>query len=172
VTVSVPALEDLLRSARRRADHLELRDTYAGTSPTFAAWLAGEPFDRSAPDAQWHAIITPLVGRGVHVRRARIVSEPVSDFIRYEHEVTSAANIAAGELVRWLPRERASDLALPGNDFWLVDDQVLFNHHSGDGAWVGTKLVAEPAVVKLCGSAFEAVWERGIDHAEYWPRLK
>lgn len=104
------------------------------------------------------------------VRRARIVSEPVSDFIRYEHEVTPAANLAAGELVRWLPRQRTSDLALPGNDFWLVDEQVLFNYNSGHGAWVGTELVTDPTVVKLCSSAFEAVWERGVDHADYQPR--
>jgi hypothetical protein len=147
-----------------------MRDTYAGTSPTFAAWLAGEPFDRTAPDAQWHAVVRPLVDRGVDVRRARIVSEPVSDFIRYEYEVTPAANLAAGELVRWLPRQRTSDLALPGNDFWLIDGQVMFNHNSGDGAWVGTELGTGPAVVKLCESAFEAVWERGIDHADYQPR--
>lgn len=30
-------------------------------------------------------------------------------------------NVKAGEEVRWLPRRQASDLALPGNDFWLFD---------------------------------------------------
>jgi hypothetical protein len=30
-------------------------------------------------------------------------------------------NAAAGEDVRWLPRRRASDLALPGTDFWVLD---------------------------------------------------
>lgn len=169
MTVSVPALDALLHSAKRTALHLEMHDTYAGTSPTFAAWLVGEPFDRSEADAQWCAIIEPVVDRGVDVRRARIVSEPVSDFVKYEYEVTPGANLAAGERVRWLPRRRASDLALPGNDFWLVDDRVLFNFISGDGAWVGTELVTDVAVVRLCASAFDAVWQRGVDHADYRP---
>ena len=102
------------------------------------------------------------------VRRARIVSVPVSDYIRFEYEVTPAANIAAGEHVRWLSRQHASDLALPGNDFWLFDGTaVLFNYFSGGGAPAGTELVDEPAVVKLCAAAFEAVWGRAVPHGEY-----
>ena len=79
-----------------------------------------------------------------------------------------AANLAAGEHVRWLPRPKASDLALPGNDFWLFDGTaVLFNHFSGDGAPAGTELREEPGVVKLCAAAFEAVWDRAVAHEEY-----
>src|SRR5262245_6923848 len=98
-----------------------MRDTYELTSPAFAARKAGEPYDRTEGDARWHAVIVPLIKGGVDVRRARIVSEPVTDYIRFEHDVTPLANLAAGEKVRWLPRRRASDLKLPGNDFWLVD---------------------------------------------------
>jgi hypothetical protein len=84
------------------------------------------------------------------------------------HAVAGAANIAAGEHVRWLSRPRASDLALPGNDFWLFDDTaVLFNYFSGDGAPAGTELWDEPTVVKLCAAAFEAVWNRAVAHGEY-----
>jgi hypothetical protein len=146
-----------------------MRDTYAGSSQGFAPWLAGKPYDYAGPNAQWHARIQPLVARGVDVRRARIVSEPVSDYIRYEHEKTPDAVLAAGERVRWLPRRLASDLALPGNDFWLVDDHVLFLHFSGDGDIVVRELVSDPAVVAFCVAAFEAVWERAIDHRDYQP---
>jgi hypothetical protein len=66
-------------------------------------------------------------------------------------------------------RQRASNLALPGNDFWLVDDVVLFNHFSGDGTWNDVEVSTDPAVVTLCTSAFEAVWERAIDHENYRP---
>jgi hypothetical protein len=27
----------------------------------------------------------------------------------------------------------------------------------------------DPAVIKLCAAAFEAVWERAIDHKDYRP---
>jgi len=72
--------------------------------------------------------------------------------------VTPAANLAAGEQVRWLPRRQASGLALPGNDFWLFDGTVvLFNYFSGNGAAAGTELRDDPAIVELCVSVFEAV---------------
>jgi hypothetical protein len=158
-----------MSAAQQRALHLEMRDTYAGTDLSFADWLAGRPFDNTDLRAHWHSVIRPMVSRGVDVRRARIVSEPVSDYIRYEYEGTAAASVGAGERVRWLPRQRASDLMLPGNDFWLIDDQVVFNHFSGDGKWVGGEIVSDAAVVKFCASAFEAVWERAIDHENYDP---
>jgi hypothetical protein len=164
----LPDFDRLLRSVARSAVHLEMRDDYGGSSPAFAAWRERRSYDRSGPDAAWHALVGSVIQRGVTVRRARIISEPASDYIRFEYEVTPAANLAAGEHVRWLPRPNASDLALPGNDFWLFDGtSVLFNYFSGDGAPAGTELQDEPAVVKLCASAFEAVWERAVAHGEY-----
>ena len=66
-----------------------------------------------------------------------------------------------------------ADLALPGNDFWLFDDRiVLFNHFAGNGDWSyepAEEMNVDPSVVKLCSSAFEAVWQRGIPHEQYRP---
>ena len=164
-----PDFERLFRSVTRSAVHLEMRDDYAG-SPAFAAWRESRPFDRSRPDAAWHSLVGSVTGRGATVRRARVVSEPPSDYIRFEYEVTPAANLAAGEQVRWLPRRQASDLALPGNDFWLFDGAaVLFNYFSGDGKMTGMELRDDPAVVGLCASAFEAVWDRAVPHGDYRP---
>jgi hypothetical protein len=165
-----PDFDRLFRSVARSAVHLEMRDDYGGSSLAFAAWREHRPHDRSGPDAAWHALVGSAVQRGAVVRRARIISEPASDYIRFEYEVTPAANLAAREEVRWLPRPMASDLALPGNDFWLFDGAtVLFNYFSGDGAAAGTELRDEPAVVKLCASAFETVWDRAVPHEEYRP---
>jgi hypothetical protein len=166
--VSFPELDELLRGARRRALHLELRDVYMETEG-FAAWRGEIQFDRSVADGQWHERIVPLVERGVDLRRLRVVSEPVTDYIRYEYDITASANLAAGERVRWLPRRRASDLAFPGNDFWLVDDRMAFNLFSGGGDWIGVEVVTSADVVKFCASAFDAAWERGIDHNDYRP---
>ncbi|WP_207230040.1 DUF6879 family protein [Krasilnikovia cinnamomea] len=144
-----------------------MRDHYEG-SPAYATWLAGEPIDYAAAYGSWHALVRPVVARGVDFRRARVVSEPVSRYVRFEHHVTPHANVAAGERVRWLPRGRASKVRLPGNDFWLVDDVVLFSLFSGDGARVGT-VVGDAEALSLTVESFEAVWALGIDHAEYHP---
>jgi hypothetical protein len=167
-----PSIEDLLRTCQRSAVHLEMRDGYMWDDPKLIAWKAGErldPADRASWWRPWLQLIADTVGRGVAVRRARIVSEPVSEYIRFEFDVTFT-NLAAGEQVRWLPRRHATDLALPGNDFWLIDDDtLLINHFSGEGDWTGNELLPDGAVVKLWAMAFEAVWERAISHNEYQP---
>ncbi|MET9803855.1 DUF6879 family protein [Streptomyces sp. NPDC006368] len=158
--------------AQHSAVHLEMRDSYGVTneSEDFRNWRRTGRRDvdpDSAYWAPWVRLVTESVGRGVVVRRARIVSEPVTEYIRYEHAGT-AVNIRAGEQVRWLPRRQASDLALPGNDFWLIDDRLVrWNHFTGDGASAGPEDTEDPMAVKLCASAFEAVWERGIPHERY-----
>lgn len=165
----VPPFSELIAATRTSAVHLEMRDTYTPSDPEFLDWKAGKP----TPDLtqrEWYKLIRTHTDRGVRFRRARVVSEPITDFIWFEHEGTAELNIAAGEDVRWLPRRRASDLCLPGNDFWLFDDRlVLLHHFAGDGEFLGDELSDDPALVSHCAKAFEAVWERAIPHAEYRP---
>ncbi|GLW16524.1 MULTISPECIES: DUF6879 family protein [Streptomyces] len=167
-----PTLEELLRRCERRAVHLELRDGYMRDDPMFVAWQQGhreDPADRNSWWRPWLSLIQETTARGVEVCRGRVISEPVSDYVRFEYDVTFT-NVAAGEQVRWLPRRRATDLALSGNDFWLMDDTVVMvNHFDGDGQFTGEEVVVEPALIKLCASAFEAVWERAIPHEAYRP---
>jgi hypothetical protein len=167
----VPSFDELLNRTRRSAVHLEMRDAYGvdDESSGFAQWLrTGERDNDPSSDywRDWVEQIASAVARGVVIRRARIVSEPVTDYIRYEHSGT-VVNLASGEQVRWLPRRLASDITLPGNDFWVFDEEtVVFNHFTGDGGWADPdrELRDEPAVAQLCNSAFEAVWERAVPH--------
>ena len=144
-----------------------MRDAYTPADPQFLAWKAGQP----APvDPAWHGLVRAHVARGVRFRRARVVSEPLSDFVRFEYESTAGINIAAGEEVRWLPRRMASGLCLPGNDYWLFDDRLVrFHYFSGDGEIVEDELVSDATVTEMCASAFEAVWEHAIPHADFRP---
>ncbi|WP_371791842.1 hypothetical protein OG285_20775 [Streptomyces sp. NBC_01471] len=165
-----PTFEDLFRDCRRTAVHLETRDAYMKSDPAFIDWAAGKPLDPVERWAGWHALVTEATSRGVEVRRARIVSTPIGEYIRFEHEVTEALNIAAGEQVRWLTRRAATDIALPGNDFWLFDSRlVLVNHFDGEGENLELELSEAPDLAKLCETAFEAVWQRATPHAEFRP---
>ena len=165
---------ELFASFESFAYHLEMRDQYAveDEAEKFARWRAGKLERPTASEdwwRPWHTLIRDAVQRGAIVRRARIVSEPVTDYIRFEWEGTYQ-NVEAGEEVRWLPRRQATGIALPGNDFWLFDDKaVMVNHFTGDGGWVGQELITEPAVIELCHSAFDAVWEVATPHGEYQP---
>lgn len=163
---------DQLAACERSAVHLEMRDVYAVDyeKGPFADWRNGirfDPADRASWWRPWLDLVQATIARGVTIRRARIVSEPVSEYIRYLHD-TTFTNIAAGEEIRWLPRRRAVDIALPGTDFWLFDDQIVhWNHFAGDGSSQGPEITDDPGAAKLCHDAFEAVWDRAVPHGQY-----
>ncbi|QDY80850.1 hypothetical protein FQU76_08210 [Streptomyces qinzhouensis] len=145
-----------------------MRDTYMKSDQAFIDWRAGVTLDPAERWADWHSIVTEATARGVEVRRARVASTPVSEYIRFEYDVTDGLNIAAGENVRWLSRRDATGLALPGNDFWLFDSSlVLVNHFDGEGENMEVELTDDPEVSRLCDSAFEAVWKLATPHAEF-----
>ena len=165
-----PVAYGLLRSAGNSAAHMEMRDSYTPDDPDWLDWQAGRRFDPEERWASWSDLIRATVARGVSVRRIRLVSEPVTDYIRFEYDVTAAHNIAAGEDVRWLPRPAAAGLLVPCSDFWVLDGQVvLWNHFAGDGSWVGEERCDDPAIAKLCASSFDAAWDRAIPHEAYQP---
>jgi len=165
----VPPFSELIAATTASAVHLEMRDAYTPDDQRFLDWLAGKPLPEQA-NPEWSALVRTHAARGVRFRRARVVSEPIAPFIRFEYEITATVNIAAGEQVRWLPRRRASDLCLPGNDFWVFDDRLVrFGYFAGDGEFLEHELADDPAVVRLCAAAFEAVWERAVPHAKYRP---
>lgn len=148
--------------------HLETRDAYTPDDPAFADWKAGRQVTAPA-GAAWYELVREHTARGVTFRRARIVSEPLADYIRFEAESTPL-NIAAGEDVRWLPRRAAPGLRVPLADFWLFDGRLVrFGHFAGDGTFLGHELTSDPRTVRDCADAFEAVWALAVPHADYRP---
>lgn len=163
----LPEFTDQVRASNTSVVHLEMRDVYTPNGPVFVDWKAGIPIE-FARHQEWVDLVRETVARGVRWQRARIVSEPVTQFIRYEYESATIVNVPAGEDVRWLPRRRASDLCLPGNDFWVFDDRLVrFTHFSGDGDYGDHEWTDEADVIKLCSNAFASVWERAVDHKDF-----
>jgi hypothetical protein len=149
---------------------MEMRDMYTPDDEVYLRWKAGEEVDIRKEFQDWYDLMVSTISRGVSVRRLRVMSEPITDFLRHEYESTADLNLAAGEDVRWLPRRQASDLAFPGNDFWVFDDEVVrFGYFAGDGTYLGMEIVKDPAVVQLCSGSFETAWERSIEHRNYRP---
>lgn len=170
--LEAPSFEALISQCQSSAVHLEMRDVYgiANEAERIGRWREGhrlDPADRASWWLPWHDLIAGTVARGVTIRRARIVSEPLSEYIRYEHSGTFK-NVVSGEVVRWLPRNHASDLLLPGNDFWVFDDHtVRFGLFAGDGTHVGYQMNHDESVIRACVESFEAVWSRAIPHEDY-----
>lgn len=151
-----------------------MRDIYATDieRSRFATWLKGDPLDPAEEDewwAPWRALMKANTEAGKTLRRLRVVSEPVTAYIQFEW-LDAAELVKAGEDVRWLPRRDASPLLLPGNDFWLFDNEtVAFTHFSGDGTVLGHEMSTEPELVARCKAAFEAAWKLAVPHSEYKP---
>ncbi|MBH0781342.1 DUF6879 family protein [Nocardia bovistercoris] len=160
----------LLTTFDRESVHLESRDAY-GTAvelPHMAQWAAGEPDDLEWL-AGWCATLRDHVNAGRSVRRARIVSEPLSDYQRWSHAIAGPM-VDAGEDIRWVPRRLVSSVAIPGNDFYLFDDRlVVFLHYAGNGLGTDKVTSTDPDDIQRCRTAFEAVWTLAIPHREYKP---
>jgi hypothetical protein len=148
---------------------LELRDHYAVDEAAIAAWRAGDSETVRARTATWHSRTAARVASGVRMRRVKVVSEPPSEYVRYAIDVSTPA-VEAGEDIRWLPRRLTSALLLPGNDFFVLDDQiVIFNVLDGDDGPAERQLWTEPDIVSQCREAFEAAWKQAVPHRDYRP---
>lgn len=172
--ISTEERDALFATFDREAVHLEMRDVYAvkDEAERFARFLQRGYRDHAAEAEErqpWMTLIKEATKAGKVFRRVRIISEPVTDYIRYEWAGTGP-NTEAGEQIKWLPRRLASAIALPGNDFWLFDDStVVFTVFTGEGDVLERQLTVDPAVTRLCHAAFEAVWSIAIPHSKYRP---
>jgi hypothetical protein len=159
--------EDMLRRSRR-AFHLELRDSYhvEQEDVPFAKWLSGEPDDFAWRD-EWLSFVREAAGSGVVIQRVRVVTEPHSDYVRWEMSV-DPQNIEAGEDIRYLPRHKANDIVFPAEDFWLFDEAglvlSLFKPDGRSGGFAGED---DPALVVQHRAVRDVVWPRAIPYNEY-----
>jgi hypothetical protein len=171
LSASYDELNELCRGITRSFVHLETRDSY-GTEvelPHMARWRRGEPDDFSWMD-WWLEMLHGHRAAGRTCRRARIVSEPLSDYQRW---TLSHANVLvdAGEDIRYVARPRLTTVTLPGSgDFYLFDDTlVLFLHYAGDGTNTAFEITEDPYPVQTCRQAFAAVWGLAVAYCDYRP---
>jgi hypothetical protein len=146
-------LSGFTASARR----FEIRDRYNSDvgREAFRRFLAGEPDDYG-----WHRSWLDKLRQDHAVdkqwQRIRIVSTPLSDYTRYGL-VVGRLNVAAGEDIRYLTRDGATDLGLDPYDAWLLDDDQLVRLHfnDADDTFRGAQLITDREVVDR--------------HRQWWP---
>lgn len=165
-------LNRLCRSITTSFVHLETRDSY-GTEvelPHLAKWLRGEPDDLSWL-SWWLDLMRSHRTAGRSCRRARVVSEPLSEYQRW---TISHANVFvdAGEDIRYIPRPRLATVSLPGSgDFYVFDGKlVLFLHYAGNGTNTSFEISEDAAIVDSCRQAFEDVWKHAVLFRDYRPQ--
>ncbi len=156
------------RAISRRAFHLEVQDAYSTPDEAgpFALFLAGRP-----DDLEWHRpwldLVREVTADGRSIDRVRLVSQPHGDYTRWGLSI-APHNIAAGEDVRWLPRHEIPASDVPGDDFWLLDDdRVMFTIFEPGGRFAGGALTRDPSIVAYCLAARDRFWAAAVPHGRY-----
>ncbi|MFI7533727.1 DUF6879 family protein [Streptosporangium sp. NPDC049376] len=167
-SISVQRRAELAR-ASRDTRKLELHDYYGADKEDLKLFLAGDLDAVDASYRQWAAKVAEKERDGRHLRRVRLVSEPLSDYQRMSLRYSGSA-VDAGEDLRWLPRRLASTVLLPGNDMFVLDGRLaMFNVLDGNGERADIQFTDDPAAVARCLEIFEAAYSAAIPHHEYRP---
>jgi len=151
-------VEDFDGLFRHRVFRLETLDWYDAPNEhePYARFLAGDPADLTWREP-WKRLVRDTRASGRIMQRVHVVSEPVSDYIRFELLDVYPANVEAGEDVRILGRGLAGGLA--AGDFWLFDDRrAAFLTYDDAGGVEQVEMVDDPfLLVSLRGIRSEAL---------------
>jgi hypothetical protein len=126
---TVISFEQLVRDFdglfRHRVFRLETLDWYDAPNEhePYARFLAGQPVDPAWREP-WKRLVRDVRASGRTMQRVHIVSEPVTDYVRFELLDVYPANVEAGEDVRILGWDKAYALGVDVRkwDYWLFDD--------------------------------------------------
>jgi hypothetical protein len=137
-------------------------------------FAAGEPVGDDPETVHWVAWLGKCRAAGRTVGRVHVVTEPVSDYIRFELAYY-APSAAAGEDIRILAVPAGG--RVPGGldeagDFWLFDSARLFRlDYSPDGALIGGWLTTDPAEVGEACRWRDLAMAGAVPLAEYMAAL-
>lgn len=142
----------MLAAFRVSAFRLETRDHYAldYEQAEFDQFLAGSP--EPPPEVSWWRPWLDRIGAftaaGKTIGRVRVISDPPSDYQRWE--IWAAPwHAAAGEQIGYLSRERAEGIGLSvALDWWLLDDErLILMYFTGSGEIDHKELITDPGTV-------------------------
>lgn len=134
-------------------------------------FLAGEPDASDRPRA-WLEMIGAATAEGRRFMRVRVVSLPLTDYSRYGLWSAQFTN-AAGEDIRYLPRDQAKAEGLPDYDWWLFDSRKLaLMTFDDDDRFLGAEIIEDPAVVVQHCYWRDVAWHRAILRDEFATRVE
>jgi hypothetical protein len=162
------AFDDLFRTFRSHAFHLEVQDSYHTPDEVgpFHLFLTGQ-IDDFTWHQPWLDLVRDVTHAGKSINRVRVVTVPHVDYTRWGLTVAER-NIAAGEDIRWLPRHRVAHEDLTSDDYWLFDDdRVVFTVFEPHGRWVGGASTTDAVIVDRCRVVRDTVWRAAVPHRRY-----
>jgi len=163
----------LLSCFERSAWRLELQGWYdePEEGELLAQWLAdGDPRPTLAWFADWPAWIAEQAAAGRRFERVRVLTDPLTDYLRWQLDVITGPAIAAGEDIRVLPAEATAVLELGAADFYLLDDRQVVVLDFERGQVAGARLLDSPAELATFRAIQASAWDHALRFEEYRAR--
>ncbi|WP_435583444.1 DUF6879 family protein [Amycolatopsis thermoflava] len=157
----------LFQTVRRSSWRWECQGWYAVDMPDVERWLRGEPAVETDEDRAWVDYIAGLRAVGVPFARVRMLTDPLTDYLRWMLATTDR-NVDAGEDIRWVEQRDVAGLGLPDYDFYVFDDDRVVVLRFDDGKQlVAVELDDDPGVVRQHQQWRDRVWPLAIPHTDY-----
>ncbi len=164
--------DDHFEQARTNIFRLETLQSYgnSGEDQALAAFLAGQPHLITPSKRAWTALVRDRMAANCAMQRVHVVTEPITDYLRFELTWGYQPNVEAGEDIGIIPVIGGQQWPpeLPElTDFWLFDFSVLYAlRYDQDGTWLATEHVTDRAAIEQA-----CVWrEAALRHAVPWRR--
>ena len=159
---------ELFHTFDHTAFRLEVRESYVGVDKAaYRQFLSGDLPSLDSYES-WMQNVREQTASGKRIERARVVSEPWSDYTRFGLWACRTT-VDAGEDIRYLARVRALPLRLPDYDYWLFDSRLLVLIHFDDetNEILRWEVVRDPAAVVQHSYWRDAAWHYAAPRDEY-----
>lgn len=159
---------------QRSAFRLELFDRYVSENEAdpMRRFLSGQYVDPAWREP-WAGFVREEVQAGKQMSRVHVVTEPLSDYLRFEIACGYPASVDAGENVRILRRNDHPDLILPPRDFWMFDEnRVAEMDYDQDGNFHGAEATTDPEMVTRYRQVRDLVMQLSIPLTDYLASLE
>ena len=160
---------ELFRTFSRSAWRWEAQGTYHQPDEVepWQRWRDGVPISQDLDWlAPWLDMVREATRAGKRFERVRMMTEPVTEYLRCQLEVT-LANLDAGEDIRLLPQAEAKHLGLPSHDFWLFDDERVAVLHFGPDDLDGAEIITDPTTVARYQTWRDVAWRQAVTFEQY-----
>ncbi|MGH3898274.1 MAG: DUF6879 family protein [Pseudonocardiaceae bacterium] len=137
----------------------------ASDSDDLRRYLQGEPAPTAEAKRPWLDRIRVDVAAGRAWRRIHAVTQPLSDYVRYECEWGYVPNSAAGEQIRIA--ELTPALAQIGDFFVLDGKHVVRSRYGETGRFVNAEVLGDSSAAPFLAIA-ELLWHQATTFSTWW----
>ncbi|QUQ71169.1 DUF6879 family protein [Kutzneria sp. CA-103260] len=162
--------QTLFDQFRHSAWRLEIQGWYdePDEGPLLAQWLQdGDQTPTLAWFADWPERIAEHAKQGKRYSRVRVLTNPLTDYLRWQLGIITAPAISAGEDIRVMPADVAARLPLRTADFWMFDNERVAVLEFEHGAVTGAQLLDDPRAVEPFHAIRATAWDHAVRFEEY-----